>query len=305
MHKIKSPIIYMGGKYDILEYIDAVVPKNVCNFYDVFAGAFNVGGNIHAEKIVYNDRQQRLAEFFRLLYETEPKILSDMIESRIKECGIIRYKHDTYYKFRDMYNQKQNPIDMFILHCYSYMHMLQWNKDGKMNCACGDAEYNEYIRANLIGFGMKIRKRNIEFMSADFSDVFRIANESETIGNDVVYCDPPYLISNGAYNKSTTQWTENDEKRLYDEIDRYVSNGGLFILSNVAKHREQENSIVKEFGNRYTVYHIENKTYRNLDNLMKTTISTYDSETDEIIVTNIKSLSNPRIFMKGEARTFW
>lgn len=307
MHKIKSPIIYMGGKYDILEYIDALLPRDVAVFYDVFAGAFNVGGNMSCEKVVYNDKNYRMREFFELLRNTDPYMLDEKIRSRIKELGIIRYKHETYYKARDVYNNNQNPVDMFILHCYSFMHMLQYNSEGKMNCSCGDAEYNKFIRANLIGFGMKIRKKDIEFMSTDFHDVINKAMDSKTIGTDVLYCDPPYLISNGAYNKHASQWTEADDETLYKFLDAYADNGGLFILSNVMEHRKKTNLILKKFSERHCVYHVPDKNYRNLDNLMKTVNSTYDTDSDEVLVTNIKNPRNPDIFIKEneKRRNFW
>lgn len=306
MHKIKSPIIYMGGKYDMLEYIDALLPKTpVTTFYDVFAGAFNVGGNMPCMNVVYNDKQYRLKEFFELLYNTEPQELSNRIIARIKECGIIRYQHDTYYKFRDIYNKNPNPLDMFILHCYSYMHMLMWNGDGQMNCSCGDAEYNEFIRGNLLGFGMKIRKKNIKFYSMDFHEIINIALDSKTIGTDVLYCDPPYIITNAAYNNRSGEWLKQDEDNLYKFLNVYADNGGLFILSNVMKHRNCNNEILDEFASNYNIYHVIDKNYRNLDNLMKPNVSAYEVDSDEVLVTNIKEPKNPKIFQKGKARSLW
>lgn len=305
MQKIKSPIIYMGGKYDMLEYIEALLPKKFFCFYDVFGGAFNVGCNMPCELIVYNDIEYRIKEFFELMKNTEPHRLDEMIRNRIVEVGLIRYKHDTYYKFRDMYNQNQNPLDMFILCCYSYMHMLQWNKEGKMNCACGDAEYNQFIRGNLLAFGMKMRRKNIEFYSTDFHEIINKALDEPTIGGDVVYCDPPYLITNGAYNHRKYQWCSEDEDALYKILNVYADAGGLFILSNVFDHRNQSNEILKKFAERYYVYHVPNKNYRNLDNLMKPNVSAYETETDEVLVTNIKEPRNPKIFQKGKARSLW
>lgn len=305
MHKIKSPIIYMGGKYDMLEYIDALLPRKVSHFYDVFAGAFNVGGNIPCDLVIYNDLNYRMREFFELLYNTDPYVLDEMIRNRIKEVGLIRYQHDTYYKLRDIYNQKQTPLDMFILHCYSYMHMLQYNAAGQMNCACGDAEYNKYIRGNLISFGTKIRRKNIKFYNLDFHEIINMALESDNIGRDVVYCDPPYLISSGAYNKYSGQWNQKDEDTLYKFLNVYADAGGMFILSNVMKHRESTNEILKAFSERFTVYHVSDKNYHNMDNLMKPLVSAYETETDEVLVTNIKEPRNPKIFQKGKARSLW
>ena len=52
---IKSPLNYVGGKYKILPQIIPLMPKEIDLFIDLFGGGFNVGINITAKKIYYND----------------------------------------------------------------------------------------------------------------------------------------------------------------------------------------------------------------------------------------------------------
>ena len=61
---IKSPINYAGGKYRLLKQIIPLFPNNINTFVDLFGGAFNVGININANTIIYNDIINYLSELF-------------------------------------------------------------------------------------------------------------------------------------------------------------------------------------------------------------------------------------------------
>ena len=52
---IKSPLNYTGGKYKLLKQIIPLLPDNINTFVDLFGGGFNVGINVKANKIIYND----------------------------------------------------------------------------------------------------------------------------------------------------------------------------------------------------------------------------------------------------------
>ena len=56
MGYIKSPLNYTGGKYKILGPIFDIFPQDIGTFVDLFAGGFNVGINVEAEKIICNDQ---------------------------------------------------------------------------------------------------------------------------------------------------------------------------------------------------------------------------------------------------------
>lgn len=61
---IKSPINYAGGKYRLLKKIIPMFPQNINTFVDLFGGAFNVGINIEANKIIYNDIIHYLSDIY-------------------------------------------------------------------------------------------------------------------------------------------------------------------------------------------------------------------------------------------------
>ena len=57
---------------------------------------------------------------------------------------------------------------------------------------------------------------------------------------DLVYCDPPYLITTGSYNdgkRGFKDWTLKEERELLALLDDLDRQGILFALSNVFRHK--------------------------------------------------------------------
>ena len=57
---IQSPLNYTGGKYRLLPQILPNFPEKVGVFVDLFCGGCNVGINIEADKVIYNDLNRNL-----------------------------------------------------------------------------------------------------------------------------------------------------------------------------------------------------------------------------------------------------
>ena len=61
---IESPLNYTGGKYKLLPQILPYFPKNIDRFVDIFCGGCNVGCNVKANSIVFNDNNIMIIYFF-------------------------------------------------------------------------------------------------------------------------------------------------------------------------------------------------------------------------------------------------
>jgi DNA adenine methylase len=83
--KIKSPLNYIGGKAKILDQILPLFPENINNFIDLFAGGCNVGINVNANKIFFNDNLTYLIEMYQIFQENDIDTTISHIENRIKE----------------------------------------------------------------------------------------------------------------------------------------------------------------------------------------------------------------------------
>ena len=52
---IQSPLNYTGGKFKLLPQILPHFPKDIDVFVDLFCGGCNVGINVEANTVIYND----------------------------------------------------------------------------------------------------------------------------------------------------------------------------------------------------------------------------------------------------------
>ena len=62
---IQSPLNYTGGKYKLLPQLLPLFPKDTDVFVDLFCGGCNVGINVAARRVVYNDSNSRLCRLYR------------------------------------------------------------------------------------------------------------------------------------------------------------------------------------------------------------------------------------------------
>jgi len=76
--KIKSPLNYIGGKYKLLERILPLFPKDIIFFVDLFSGGGDIGININAKKIIFNDNLIYLTNLFKELRSKDLNYLSKL-----------------------------------------------------------------------------------------------------------------------------------------------------------------------------------------------------------------------------------
>lgn len=259
MKFIKSPLNYTGGKYKLLDSILSFFPKEIDIFVDLFAGGFNVGINVNARKIICNDQISYLIDLYKFLKEKDIDYILRHIYSRIDEFELSKTNKEGYLLFRDKYNENPHVLDLFVLTCFSFNHQIRFNNNHKFNTPFGKdrSSYNSKIEENLKNFTHKLKNTDIEFYNLDFSKVCL----EELSNKSLVYCDPPYLISNASYNdgnRGFKNWTELEEVQLLKLLDSLNNNGIKFVLSNVLYHKGLENTILIEWSKKYNINYIDN-----------------------------------------------
>ena len=279
---VKSPMNYTGGKYKLLKQILPLFPDNINGrFIDLFCGGLDITINTKAKKIIANDINRKVIEIYQEMKKYETEALISYIEDKISVFSLTIENTEGYNKFRDYYNKTHYPIDLFILICYSFNHQVRFNKDGNFNMPFGKnrSYFNETLKKNLINFHNIIKENNIVFTNTSFLSLKpEKLNES-----DFVYCDPPYLITCATYNEQDG-WNETLEKQLYELLDKLNEKNIKFAVSNVLYNKGKENEILKEWCEKYNVYHLD-KTYSNCS---YHAIDRDKNTTDEVLVTNYK-----------------
>ncbi|WP_313152997.1 DNA adenine methylase [Lacrimispora sp.] len=281
MH-IKSPLNYTGGKFKILEPIFQAFPKDIRTFVDVFAGGFNVGINVDAKQIVCNDQITYLIELYQMFRSTDIKDILERIQGLISKYELTQQNKEGYYALRSDYNRTKDLTELFVLACYAFNHQIRFNNSHEFNSPFGRnrSSFNGSIEKNLTEFCQALHEKNIEFSNLDFAELDYTGLGPE----DLVYCDPPYLISTGNYNdgnRGFKDWKEREERALLELLDRLHEQGTKFALSNVLYHKGLSNDLLIEWSKRYQVHYIDN-TYSNCSYQFKER----NAVTVEVLITN-------------------
>ncbi len=279
---IKSPLNYTGGKFKILEPIFEAFPKDIRTFVDVFAGGFNVGINVEAKQIVCNDQIMYLIELYQMFRSTDIKEILERIQGLISKYELTQQNQEGYYALRSDYNKTKDLTELFVLACYAFNHQIRFNNSHEFNSPFGRnrSSFNVSIEKNLTEFCQALHEKNIEFSNLDFMELDFTGLGPE----DLVYCDPPYLISTGNYNdgnRGFKDWKEKEEQALLELLDRLHEQGTKFALSNVLYHKGLSNDLLIEWSKRYQVHYIDN-TYSNCSYQFKER----NAVTVEVLITN-------------------
>lgn len=301
---ISSPLNYIGGKYKLLPQLLPLFPKVKGTFIDLFCGGCNVGINISAEKVIFNDTDENLIYLYNTFKNLDKDILLEMIEGIIEQYSLSRtdlygysfyncesssgmgsYNKDKFLKLRDDFNNRTNfeyryYVMLYVMIVYSFNNQIRFNSEGKFNLPVGKRDYNKKMQHKLSEFVDRIKEINCRFTCKDFVE-FDLSGYGE---NDFIYADPPYLITCATYNEQDG-WNEGKEKALHSFLDNASDNGIRFALSNVLSSEGKENKLlidwIEKNKSRYNTIHL-NYNYSNSNYQKK------DRKTgsDEVLITN-------------------
>lgn len=280
MSLVKSPLNYVGGKYKLLNQILPLFPSKINKFLDVFGGGFNVGANVNANEIIYNDTETHVCKLLEYLYQTETEISIKQIHELINNYNLSKENTEGFLKLREDYNNditKNKHIAFYTMICYAFNYQIRFNQQGKYNMPFGKnrSSFNPTLEKKFIAFVNQIKSKKCLFFNFDYNVLLhqKWFNPTE---NDLVYLDPPYFNSVASYNENGG-WTEEKERELLHSIDSLDKKGIRFALSNNLKY---ENKLLNEWINKYNVHYLSHD-YNNCNYQKK------DKTKDiEILVTN-------------------
>lgn len=277
---IKSPLNYTGGKYKLLPQILPYFPNDIDTFYDIFAGGCNVGINVKANKIVCNDICEVVINLMNDWNKLNSEQALNILEETINKYDLSKTNEEGFKQIRENYNKGNKSWDMFyamVTNAFNYQ--IRFSKQGNYNMPFGRdrSSFNPTLKNNFIKYIDKLNELNIRFINKDFKKL----KIDKLNSNDLIYCDPPYLVTCASYNESDG-WNETHEKELLDLLDDANNKGIRFVLSNVLENKGKSNDLLKEWCKKYNTYHLNN-TYGNCNYHAKDKST---SSTDEVLITN-------------------
>jgi DNA adenine methylase Dam len=255
-------------------------------FYDIFGGSGTVSFNVESEHVYYNDIVSYISNMFKSLQEENIESALSKIYKIINSYNLSKQNLDGFNKLRDDYNSGNKTWDiLYTLICYSFNNQFRFNNNHEYNSSFGwhKSCFSKITENKLIEFLENLQDINIVFDCKDFRDI----DYSDADKNDLVYFDPPYLITTGNYNdgkRGFKGWGDSDERDLLNLCDVLNKQGTRFALSNVFDCKGKSNDILKGWSYKYNLAYI-NSNYGNCNYHAK---DKSKNSTVEVLITNYK-----------------
>lgn len=274
---IKNPFNYQGGKFKLLTQILPLFPNEIDTFVDLFCGGGEVGLNVKFNTLILNDYNTEFIKMFEFI--TQKNYEKDF-DNIVEKYQLSKTNKEGYLQLRNDYNEHKDYLSLYMLLCHSFNNQISFNKSREFNVPFGTnrSNFNNSLRNKYIKYVEAIKNKKVIFRDKSFENL----KIEKLNNNDMVYVDPPYLISVGGYERDyKLKWNEKLEISLLEKLDKINSNGIKFALSNVLTHKGKSNDLLIEWSKKYNIHHL-NVNYSNCNYQTKDKTT----KSDEVLITN-------------------
>ena len=229
-----APIVkWVGGKRQLIKYIQPLLPDNIGTYYEPFIGGAAVLLEHKPKKAVINDFNHELINTYNIVRDDVDALLLDL-KNHV-------YESDYYYELRaldrssayDELTAVQKASRLLYLNKTCFNGLYRVNSKGQFNSPFGKyTNPNIVNEQGLLELSRYLRENDITTRTGDFSVA---VNDSES--GDFVYLDPPYdpvskSASFTAYSKGG--FSSDDQLRVRDLCVELDCKGVKFLLSNAS-----------------------------------------------------------------------
>lgn len=294
----RSPLFYVGDKYKLVREIRTHFPQTINRFIEPFVGGGSVMMNVEANGFLLNDinsyvinlhkmlqsyigrEKEFMEEIYNIIdsYKLSLSLRSDVVPQAMKKAYpktyYARYNKAGYLQMKaDFIAQgQQNMMKLYLLLIYGFNHMLRFNGKGQFNLPVGNVDFNQNVQNALSDYFLLLSQKQTKWFNEDYKQFLGGIDYEK---DDLVYLDPPYLITFSEYNKL---WNEDTERDLLALLDDLNAKGINFAISNVIHYRGRINNIFLEWSKQYHSHSIKSNYISFNDNSIK--------KFSEVLITN-------------------
>ncbi|MFN8673070.1 MAG: DNA adenine methylase [Candidatus Sericytochromatia bacterium] len=232
--KLLSPFLkWVGGKRQLLEDINLVLPQKFTNYYEPFIGGGAVLFSLQPKKAFINDHNEELINVY--------KVIRDNLEALISDLKKHKNEPDYFYEIRALdrneayknLSEVQRASRIIYLNKTCYNGLYRVNSSGEFNSPFGKYKNPNIVNEiTLRAVNKYLNNNEVKIYNGDFEKVLVNIKKS-----DFVYFDPPYdPVSKSANFTGYSQagFNTKDQIRLKELCDSLDKKGIKFLLSNSA-----------------------------------------------------------------------
>jgi DNA adenine methylase len=238
VHGVAHPFVkWAGGKTQLLDAIDSMVPDSFGRYFEPFLGGGAVFFHLVGKGVKFESRISDINSELINAYITIKSNVEELIE--VLQIYEQEYRRDPavfYYQLRDSpeYSNNDNvkrSARFITLNRTCFNGLYRVNRQGKFNVPMG--RYNNPTICNsdnLRNVSAALNQSNARISVGDYKDILLQAKE-----NDFIYLDPPYVPS--SKTSDFTGYTNNgftvkDQEDLSNTFKKLDSLGCRVLLSN-------------------------------------------------------------------------
>jgi DNA adenine methylase len=251
--KIPKFVKWAGGKGQLLEQFEPLLPKKFNRYIEPFVGSgavfFYIVQKYDAKEIIISDINEELINAYEIIKTDAERLIIELKQH--KEYHLVEGKK--YYLTIRATNPKDLPdleraARFIYLNKTCFNGLYRVNSKGKFNVPMGSYINPDIVQEDKIRqVSNLLKKVTIKVMS--FEKVLDLAKK-----NDFVYFDPPYYplkkgTSFTTYTKNV--FLENEQKLLLDVFSKLDKKGCLVMESN------SDTKFIKDLYAKYNIHFVK------------------------------------------------
>ncbi|HCA4487799.1 TPA: DNA adenine methylase [Escherichia coli] len=233
---IKTPLKWVGSKARLMPKLRPHLPEGK-RLVEPFAGSCAVMMNTDYDEYLIADVNPDLVNLYKAMaYHTDALLNELEILFTAGSLGDEESRAVFYYAVCDAFNLSggksgsesvENAARFLYLNRHCFNGLCRYNRRGQFNVPFGKYKKPYFPAGEIRAFAEKAKRAT--FITAHYSETLGLVRD----GNDVVYCDPPYLTDTANFTAYHERgFTHMDQGRLARKLRRLARKGVPVVASN-------------------------------------------------------------------------
>lgn len=271
-----SPIVkWAGGKTQLLDAINALVPNDFAIYHEPFLGGGATLLSNQPKNAIINDLNYELMTTYNVIKHDITPLIKEL-KDMIKQHNTNNAK-DFYMTVREQEILNLNDIEIAARFLYlnktGFNGLYRVNSQGKFNVPFNKKDMIKnstvFSETNLRNLNKYFNENNIIILNEDFNEALKKVKE-----NDFVFIDSPYDEAYTSYQKGG--FHEKEHKELAERLIELDKKGVKWIVTN------HNTKLIQFLYNLFDFYEIPVNRFINSDAQKRS------NATNEVLILNYK-----------------